>query len=427
MIKKTMNGLKRFTALFAVLVMVLSLIGCGQKNEASGGDTAASSVSSATDENASDTEDETAVSDNDVTGAVTEEAADAPDVAGLACTGQMPLKYAECFDVYYYEGGYKLITTSMGGNYLVIPEGMEAPEGLSDDVALLYQPLDKIYLAATSAMALFNAVDGLGNIRFSGTNAGNWYIEAATDAMEAGDILFAGKYSEPDYELLVEEGCDLAVESQMIFHSPKVQEMIEMLDIPVLVDCSSRESHPLGREEWVRMYAALLNKEEAAEDFIADQIKMVEELGSQENTGKTIAFFYISTDGLANVRKSTDYLPAMIELGGGHYIFSDLESDDDDSQLTTVSMSMEDFYATAVNADYIVYNASIDAPLNSVEDLIAKSDLFKDFKAVQEGNVWCTGKDLYQATDAVATMIIDFNLIVNGDDGSNTTFIHKID
>ena len=52
-------------------------------------------------------------------------------------------------------------------------------------------------------------------------------------------MLFAGKYDEPDYELLVNQGCDLAVESTMILHSPKVQEMIEMLGIPVFIDRSS--------------------------------------------------------------------------------------------------------------------------------------------------------------------------------------------
>ena len=38
-------------------------------------------------------------------------------------------------------------------------------------------------------------------------------MDAAREAMEAGEIKFAGKYSEPDYEMLVDEGCDLAVET----------------------------------------------------------------------------------------------------------------------------------------------------------------------------------------------------------------------
>ena len=53
---------------------------------------------------------------------------------------------------------------------------------------------------------------------------------------------------------------------------------------------------------------------------------------------------------------------------------------------------MEEFYAKAKNADYLIYNASIDSPINSIADLTAKSELFADFKAVKNGNVWCTGK-----------------------------------
>ena len=34
--------------------------------------------------------------------------------------------------------------------------------------------------------------------------------------MENGDMLFAGKYSEPDFEMLLTEGCDLAIASMMI-------------------------------------------------------------------------------------------------------------------------------------------------------------------------------------------------------------------
>ena len=88
-------------------------------------------------------------------------------------------------------------------------------------------------------------------------------------------------------------------------------------------------------------------------------------------------------------------------------------------------MTMEEFYAAAVNADYIIYNASIDSPLNSIGELIAKSELFADFKAVQEGNVWCTGKYLYQATDIVGSLITDINHMLTGEE-DGMTFIYKL-
>ena len=135
------------------------------------------------------------------------------------------------------------------------------PEGLDGSIKVLQQPLDTIYLQATSAMALFDRIDGLDAIRLVGTRKDGWYVEGAVRAMEEGKMLFSGNYSQPDYELMVEEGCDLAIESTMILHAPKVQEMIEQLGIPVFVEHASYEKHPLGRTEWVKVYGVMLNKD----------------------------------------------------------------------------------------------------------------------------------------------------------------------
>ena len=88
---------------------------------------------------------------------------------------------------------------------------------------------------------------------------------------------------------------------------------------------------------------------------------------------------------------------------------------------------MEAFYAAAKDADYIIYNASVDAPLDSVNDLIGKNELFAEFKAVRDGNVWCTNKYLYQATDVIGTMILDIHMMLDGEtDMSKFTFIEKL-
>lgn len=347
----------------------------------------------------------------------------AAELPGLVWEESMKLVYAEGFAVDYFKGGYALIDVRDSARYLVVPENMPVPEGLDPAIIVLQQPLNNIYLAATSAMALFDSLDSLDAIRLSGTQKDGWYIENAVKAMENGDMLFAGKYSEPDFEMLLTEGCDLAIESMMISHSPKVKEMIELLGIPVFIDRSSYESHPLGRTEWIRLYAVLMDKEEEAEAFFAQQAQIVEDLKGFENTGKTVAFFYIHTDGSAVVRSTADYVPGMIDIAGGKYVFDELV--DPESDRSSISISMEEFYNAAVDADYLIYNATIDAPISSVDELLAKSSLFADFKAVQEGNVWCTGKYLYQATDIVGSLITDINLMLTGE-ADGMTFIYKL-
>ena len=75
---------------------------------------------------------------------------------------------------------------------------------------------------------------------------------------------------------------------------------------------------------------------------------------------------------------------------------------------------MEEFYNTAIDADYLIYNSTIDAPVYTLSELIAKDSLLADFKAVKNGDVWCTGKFLFQATDITGELIADINHMLTG-------------
>ena len=446
---KNERKLKKWAALF--LTAAMALTACG--STASTGSSAVSSAQSTSNVSestaASDLSENTAESTeksssaekkseseaaetNSVSGnntasadgfATTDDVSDAPEITGVTIESKLVLNYAECFNVYYCADGYKVLDVKDGAQYLLVPEGKEAPDDLDSDVIVIHQPLERIYMAATSPMALFDAIDSLDTIRLSGETANNWYVQDAVDAMNAGTMIFAGKYSEPDYELLVSENCDLAVESTMILHAPKVQEMIEMLDIPVFIDRSSYETQPLGRTEWIKLYGAMLNKEKEASEFFANQAGVVENLKNFQNTEKTVAFFYINTSGAAVVRNPEDYISNMIELGGARNAFRDLQ---DDSGKTSVPITMEQFYDTAENADYLIYNASIDSTVKTLDDLLAKDSMFADYKAVKEGNVWTTEKSMYQATDRIAQFTNDINLLVTGGDPDQMVFLRKL-
>ncbi len=348
------------------------------------------------------------------------------EIKGLTFDHSMELTYAEQFSVDYYKDGYALITIAEEGQFLVVPEGKEAPKDLDPKIAVIQKPVENIYLVATSAMNLFCALDALDHISLSGTDADGWHIEEAKKALENGSISFAGKYSAPDYELILDKKCSLAVESTMIYHTPEVKEKLEQFGIPVLVEHSSYESHPLGRTEWLKLYAVLLDKEKEAEQLFQQQAEKLEKIQDSRNTGKTVAFFYINSVGAANVRKSNDYVAKMIDLAGGEYIFRNLG--EKDNALSTMNMQMEEFYASAKDADYIIYNSTIDGELTDISQLLAKSSLLGDFKAVKDGNVWCTEQNLFQETLELGTMIEDIHTMLTSEDETldSLTFMHKL-
>lgn len=146
----------------------------------------------------------------------------------------------------------------------------------------------------------------------------------------------------------------------------------------------------------------------------------------QEPTGKTVAFFYVSSNGYVNVRKPGDYVAKMIDLAGGTY--APQNSAEPENALSTMNMQMEAFYAAARDADYIIYNSTIDGELKSLDALLAKSSLLADFKAVKEGHVWCTEKNLFQESMGLGTMILDIHRMLTEEDPdpSEMTYIYPL-
>lgn len=337
----------------------------------------------------------------------------------------LELSYAEGFSVDYYEGGYALISIEGDSRFLVIPEEMEPVASLAEDVIPLQLPLEQAYLVSSAVMDMFIALDALDTLRFTALKAEGWYLEEAREAMERGDLLYAGKYSAPDYEQICAANCGLAIENTMIYHTPEVKEQLERFGIPVLVDRSSYESNPLGRMEWVKLYGILTGKEDTAQAVFDRQVEAFTSIETEESTGKTVAFFYITSTGAANVRRSSDYVPKMIEMAGGTYIFQELGTEDG-SASSTVTMQMEEFYAAAKDADYIIYNSTVDGVLPSLEALLAKDALLGNFKAVQDGTVFCTAENLYQSSMELGTFIQDLHKMLSGD-WENMTYLYHLE
>ena len=343
----------------------------------------------------------------------------------LSWEEHLELAYAQSFAVDFSPEGCARITIGQE-TYLLLPEDIQPPEDLPEEVTVLRRPLEHIYLQATAAMDCFRQLDAMDAVTLSGTQAEGWYIEEARRAMEDGRMVYAGKYSAPDYELIQSSGCDLALESTMIYHNPEVKEQLERLGIPVLVERSSYESHPLGRMEWIKLYGVLMDRREEAEAYFAEQLARLEPVLEQESTGRTVAFFSINSNGSVTVRKSGDYIAKAIELAGGVYVFQGLA--EGENALSTINIQMETFYDQARDADVLIYNSAIEADLETLEQLTAKSPPLADFKAVASGDVWCTGKSMFQESQAVGDMILDMHTILAEESPAedSLTYLHRL-
>ena len=119
------------------------------------------------------------------------------------------------------------------------------------------------------------SIDAVDCVKFPGWTNQTGMSMLPDRPCQDGTMIYAGKYSERIMKIWQTETV-IPIESTMILHTPKVQEMIEDLDIPVLIDYASYESHPLGRTEWVKLYGALFNKETGSRNFFSEQAKIID-------------------------------------------------------------------------------------------------------------------------------------------------------
>ena len=248
------------------------------------------------------------------------------------------LDYAQQFTADCYEGGYTMLTIAESDTrFLVVPEDAAEVDSLPADVTVLRQPVENIYLVSTSVMDLLLHLDALDSVAFSGTKAEAGICPRCSrpwkrEKSRMQQVQRPGLRADPAAD------CRLAIENTMILHTPEVKEQLEHFGIPVLVERSSYESDPLARMEWIKLYGILLGREEQAEQVFSAQETAVQPILSQEPTGKSCAFFSLTTNNLATVRKGSDYVARMIEMAGGSYVFADLT--DNGNSLATMNLPL---------------------------------------------------------------------------------------
>ena len=344
----------------------------------------------------------------------------------------LDLKYATQFSVSSESDGIYQLDIEDGRKYILISD--EADENFLEadrkyeDYTRIDIPVSSVYMAASSVMDMFRELDALDVVELTSTN--EWSIDGIDERLSDGRMYYIGKYMAPDYEALLESECDLALESTMIYHSPATAEEIEALNIPVLIERSSYENDPLARLEWIKLYGLLLDKEEDAKSFFDEAekavLKTVEKTDTDKLKNPSVAFFSISSSGYATVRKPGDYLVKMIEMAGGSYIPDDIIPENGNAA-ATMNIQMEAFVEAASDADILIYNSAIRNGPQTIAELLERSEVFENFKAVEAGNVWCTKKSMFQAATAVAGIISELDQIISGDnDAKDMEFFYKL-
>ena len=353
---------------------------------------------------------------------MTEAASDTDEWYGMVVEEKTENTYATEFRLERMSEGYRRIIIH-GQDYLVVPEGGSVPEGLPAEVTVIRRSSGKLYVASSSAMSFFQALSALDRVGYTSTRASDWAEDEIRRKVESEEITYVGKYNAPDYEWLMQEEASLAVENTMLLHSPKTKEQLEQLGIPVLVEYSSYEKHPMGRLEWVRVYGCILGLEEEADRYFDAEDRKFRELSREVPDQKErpgVAYFYFNPNGYVSVQRPGSYVAEMIRLAGGDYFLP--TDNEEESTGGSVNLQTDSFYEKAKDAEILIYNGAIYGPPESLAKLTEEYPLLKDFKAVQNGRVYATGDNLFQGVTHMNAVLEELIRLVQGQEPEGRYF-----
>lgn len=379
----------------AIMILVLLLISTGCRENAEEVDL---------DEPAGEEVDEGEVVDEDT---------------GLIYESSMDLEYAESFSVDYFKDGYKVITDWNGRKTLLVPEGKEVPN-VKDEVDIIELPIESVGAFSTVIATNLRPLGLLDKISLVTTEIDRWEIPEIKEGMEAEEITYVGKNSEPDFELIKAVDPDLCLLTTGTGHGEdETTEKLDELGLKWIGSSIQRESHPAGRLEWVKFAGALFDKEKEAEEFFNKELAKIEELeekvkASTIENNKVATTFY--SGDVFYVRNKGDYEVKMYEIAGGEYIFNDLNPEEDGN----TKMTEEEFYKGVEDADILFYNNRMGPSIQNITDLIENSEYLADVKAVKEGNVWGFKSHYFQSGDLTADILSDLYTIMTTPQGEIT-------
>ncbi|MBC3899636.1 ABC transporter substrate-binding protein [Acetobacterium malicum] len=326
----------------------------------------------------------------------------------------LKLDYSTAFSVEYLDNEVKKLTDADGRILMMIPTGKTVPEEYQDADVIIEGELDRVMLASATQGCMMRALDAVDFIKAVTTKHESWTIAEIADAMKAGTITFVGDNKAPDYEMIKSLDPELVFVYSGDYGLQDMMVKFDELGINYVVCNEYTEEDPRGRMEWIKFYAAFFDKEDQAITFFNEAMKTIETtIKKAEKTEKPKVAWAMVSSGKVYIAENDSYVGKMIEMSGGDYVCKDMAAG-------SGGITLEEFYATAKDADILIYS-SLEQYSPTLDSVVSQSPILANLKAVQDGQVWCLGEDFYQSIDKPDEVISDLFAIFHGD-GITTHF-----
>jgi iron complex transport system substrate-binding protein len=310
----------------------------------------------------------------------------APQRAGTAprALARTTVQYAKGFTIQYVPG-YKVLTIlspagqqTTATRYALVPRGQAHPAGFAASQVIEIPirslvGLASLHVALADFLGASDVLVGLGSLQ---------YVSAAPvrQRIAQGKIFAVGDGRELNNELLISHQPDLLMATGWPGEGLRKYQTLQQAGIPVLLNSEWVETTPLGRAEWVKVMAALLDKEALVNqkfDQVAREYERLATLARKEAKRPNVLVNLPFKDTWY-VPEAGNYMTQFLRDAGGAYHWANQKA------TGSIPLTVETVAPVALTADYWLHTGT----LTTKAAVVAQDARFAAFRPFKTGQLY---------------------------------------
>jgi len=297
---------------------------------------------------------------------------------------QTSIRYAHGFTIDYHDGFKVVHILDRNGNrqdtieYLLVQKGHPVPTGYSQAQVIPIPIQSMIAMSSTHiGMADFvgvaDRITGLGSFRYVNS-------PIVRENVRTHKVTEVGIDENINNELVISMHPGL----MMAMSNPQANagkyKVLTDAGVPVIVNAEWLENTPLGKAEWVKLMAALTNREELVNKKFDSVVKTYDSLAQLGHQAKTHPHVIIGMPfkGSWFMPAGDSYMAHFIQDAGGGYNWADSKG------TGSLSMTFETAAPEALTAAYWLNIGYV----TTKQDIVGKDPRFASFQSFKTGNLY---------------------------------------
>ena len=302
------------------------------------------------------------------------------NIAGIS-----EIRYARTLDVHSYKD-FSIFRISKpwqkseneNFSYLIAERDFLIPDSLAH-LTLIRSPVKSVVSFSTTHIGFISALNKIESIK--GISGKNYFYDSLLRRnFNAGNVYDVGFPPTIDYEQIVKLKPDIVFLYGLGASEAAIINRLAEANIPTIMVSEFLEDHPLGKAEWIKLFACLYGLSDMGDSIfnsVSDNYNnLALKVGKISTKPKVLTG--LPWKGTWYMAGGNSFTAKLIEDAGGDYLWKDNSSEE------FIPLSLEAVFSRAVSADIWVNSGSA----GSLSDLISRDIRFGEIKAVENKAVY---------------------------------------